>query len=138
MSDSTSNTAKRRPRPLSPHLTVYKPQISSVLSILHRATGVFLLLGAFVFVWWLFQLANPLGCNCVLTFFQSILGKLFLLGWTFAIFYHLANGVRHLFWDFGYGFSLPAMTKSGWAVVLFAFGATFLAWLLTADYWWKG
>ena len=116
-------------RPLSPHIQVYKWQITSVLSILHRGTGVALSIGIFLFSWWL---------TCVVLgdeyyamphiFFTSPLGKLFLFGWTWALFYHLSNGIRHLFWNAGKGFELSVMRLSGWAVVLSSFFLTFGVW----------
>lgn len=128
-------SGKPRARPLSPHLSVYKPQITSVLSITHRATGVFLLLGAFILVWWLTALAaGEQGCTCVFTLLSSGTGKLFLLGWTLSLFYHLANGIRHLFWDIGYGFELKTVTVSGVAALVFAVLATLIAWKMAGGF----
>ncbi len=118
-------------RPLSPHLQVYKPQLTSVLSITHRATGVALALGLLLLVYWLFALAA--GPE---TFFQarqllgSWIGKLVLLGFSYALFYHLCNGVRHLFWDAGLGFELKTAYASGWAVVAVSTVLTVLAWAI--------
>ncbi len=84
-------------RPLSPHLQVYRPQLTSVLSILHRITGVALAIGTLLLVWWLIAAAaGPGAYDAAQGFIGSILGRLLLLGWTFALFYHLANGIRHL------------------------------------------
>jgi succinate dehydrogenase / fumarate reductase cytochrome b subunit len=105
-------------RPLSPHLQVYRWQISNTLSILHRLTGVVLALGGFALVAWLLALASGqaayTGANALL---GSLVGQLALLGWTFCFFYHLCNGVRHLAWDAGYGFDKAAARKSGLAAV---------------------
>jgi succinate dehydrogenase / fumarate reductase cytochrome b subunit len=105
-------------RPLSPHLQVYRWQISNTLSILHRLTGVVLALGGFALVAWLLALASGqaayTGANALL---GSLVGQLALLGWTFCFFYHLCNGVRHLAWDAGYGLDKAAARKSGLAVV---------------------
>ena len=116
-------------RPLSPHLQIYRPQISSILSILHRLTGVALAVGALLLTYWLTSAAyGPDAFNRAHEFFGSIIGRLLLLGWTFAFFYHLANGVRHLFWDMGKGYGLPAMRVSGIFVVVCALGLTLLSW----------
>ncbi|MEN8237152.1 MAG: succinate dehydrogenase, cytochrome b556 subunit [Pseudomonadota bacterium] len=116
-------------RPLSPHLQIYKPQLTSVLSIMHRLTGVFLSAGAVVFALWILSLAQgPEYFKCMQWFTYHFIGRTFLLAWTFAFFYHLCNGIRHLFWDAGYGYELPQVYKSGWAVVLSSFALTFATW----------
>ncbi len=123
-------------RPLSPHLQIYKPQLTSVLSITHRGTGLALGIGAIFFVWWLSGAAWSDTCfRAAQAFWGSWLGKLFLLGWTFSLFFHLLNGVRHLLWDIGFGFDLPTTYRTGWTVVafsvlltLFAFGGGLYAW----------
>jgi len=116
-------------RPLSPHLQIYRPQITSVLSISHRATGVALSVGTLLLVWWLVALASgPASFATAQGFVGSWLGRLLLLGWTFSLFFHLANGIRHLFWDGGYGFDLKTTYASGWAVVIASVILTLLAW----------
>lgn len=118
-------------RPLSPHLQVYRPQITSVLSILHRITGVALGFGTLLLAWWLVAAATgPEYFAYVQKLMGSLLGRLILLGFTWALFYHLCNGIRHLFWDAGYGFDLPTVNKSGWAVVFGSAALTLLAWIL--------
>lgn len=112
-------------RPLSPHLQVYRPQMTSVLSILHRVTGVALTLGTLLLTWWLVAAAyGPEQFATVQGFLGSFFGQLILWGFTFAVFYHLGNGVRHLAWDFGWGFELTELRTSGLAMVAFAVGAT--------------
>jgi succinate dehydrogenase / fumarate reductase cytochrome b subunit len=112
-------------RPLSPHLQVYRPQITSVLSILHRITGVILTLGTLLLTWWLVAAAyGPEAFATAQGALGSILGQLVLWGLTFAVFYHLGNGIRHLAWDFGWGFELSQLRTSGIVVVAFAAGAT--------------
>jgi succinate dehydrogenase / fumarate reductase cytochrome b subunit len=116
-------------RPLSPHLQIYRPQITSVLSISHRLTGLALAIGTLLLVWWLVALASgPEAFATVQGFVGSWLGRLLMLGWTFALFFHLANGIRHLFWDAGYGFDLKTTTASGWAAVAASVVLTLLAW----------
>jgi succinate dehydrogenase / fumarate reductase cytochrome b subunit len=114
-------------RPLSPHLQVYRPQITSVLSILHRLTGVALTVGTLLLTWWLVAAAyGPDEFATVQGVMGSFIGQLILWGFTFAVFYHLGNGVRHLAWDFGWGFELDQVRTSGIAMVAFAVGATFV------------
>lgn len=116
-------------RPLSPHLQVYKPQLTSILSITHRATGVFLSIGTLLITWWLVALASgPEYFTYVQDWIGSPIGYLALIGWTFAVFYHMSNGVRHLFWDMGKGFELETVYKSGYAVVASAVTLTVIAW----------
>lgn len=122
---STSN------RPLSPHLQIYRPQITSVLSITHRATGVFLSLGALALVYWLaMTAAGPESHATAQAAFGSPLAKLALVAWLFSYYYHLANGVRHLFWDAGQGYELATLTRSGYVVIGFAVGATLISLIL--------
>ncbi|HEX9465142.1 MAG TPA: succinate dehydrogenase, cytochrome b556 subunit [Alphaproteobacteria bacterium] len=117
-------------RPLSPHLQVYRPQLTSVLSITHRATGVALAVGTLLLVWWLIAAATgPEAFAVVQSFMGSWLGLLLLLGWTASLFFHLSNGIRHLFWDAGLGFELKTTYRSGWAVVVATVVLTVLAWL---------
>lgn len=117
-------------RPLSPHLQVYKPQLTSVLSITHRATGMALGLGTILLVWWLIAAAT--GDQAFATaqaFWYSWFGRLLLLGWSYALFYHLCNGIRHLCWDAGYGFTIQATYRSGWTMVCSSLALTLIAWV---------
>lgn len=117
-------------RPLSPHLQIYKPQLTSVLSITHRATGIALAVGTLLLVWWLAAAAaGPEAYEAAQGFIGSVLGRLLLFGWTYALFYHLCNGIRHLFWDAGRGFELVNAYRSGWAVVLVSIALTVVAWV---------
>ena len=102
-------------RPLSPHLQIYKPQLTSVLSITHRGTGVFLSLGTLALTCWLISLV--MGEEVFNSFHQhmtTLYGKLFLASFIFSLFYHLVNGVRHLFWDAGLGLDISTTYKSGY------------------------
>lgn len=106
-------------RPLSPHLSAYAWRITSTLSILHRASGVFLAFGAIVLVAWLIALGT--GAQGYDRFSELLIswpGHLLLVGISAAYFYHLMNGVRHLFWDAGMGFELETAQRSGWAVII--------------------
>src|ERR687892_1500300 len=103
-----------RNRPLSPHLQVYRPQLTSVLSISHRVTGVALAVGTLLLVYWLVSAAaGPDSYATAQSVIGSWLGIVLLFGWTYALFYHLCNGIRHLFWDAGYGFELPTVYRTG-------------------------
>jgi succinate dehydrogenase / fumarate reductase, cytochrome b subunit len=118
-------------RPLSPHLQVYKWQLTSVMSVLHRATGIALSIGAlYLVVWVAFASASPAAYAQFQDFNTSILGRIFLGGWLFCGYYHLANGIRHLFWDAGYGFEIKDAYRSGWIVVAVALIATVVSWLV--------
>lgn len=116
-------------RPLSPHLSIYRWPITMTLSILHRMTGVALSIGLIALVVWLQSVAlgasayNELGA-----WLQSGIGQLLLLGWCFAFFFHLSNGVRHLFWDAGRGFEKSQARVTSWLVIVAAV-------FLTAGYW---
>lgn len=117
-------------RPLSPHLQVYRWQITSVLSILHRFTGVALVFGALLLAYWLTAAAyGPEAFARAQVFMGSWFGRLILFGMTFALFYHLANGVRHLAWDIGWGFELATLRWTGIVVVIVAGVLTVLAWI---------
>lgn len=106
-------------RPLSPHLQVYRPQLTSVLSILHRATGLLLAMLLLLLLYWVVALAHgPSSYRIVENFIESWAGILLIIGATFALFYHLCNGIRHLFWDSGFGFKLESVYRSGWLVLI--------------------
>ena len=118
-------------RPLSPHLQIYRPQITSVLSILHRMTGVGMALGAVLVVWWLLAAATgPEYFATVDGLLTSWIGHLVLLGSSWALSYHFLNGIRHLVWDIGYGYELETVDRSGIAVVIGSGVMTALLWLV--------
>ncbi len=125
-----------RPRPLSPHLAIYRWQIGNSLSILHRMTGVALAFGLLALSYWLVSLAGgEAAYGEAVRVLTSPLGWLFLLGWTFSFLYHLLNGVRHLLWDAGYGFERNQRHISGWVAVL---GALLLTICVAAVVWHGG
>ncbi|HLI10450.1 MAG TPA: succinate dehydrogenase, cytochrome b556 subunit [Alphaproteobacteria bacterium] len=120
-----------RNRPLSPHLQIYRWQLTSVMSILHRATGIALALGALLLVWWIAAaVRGPEAFAGVQGFIGSLLGRVLLFGWTWALFYHLLNGIRHLCWDAGWGFSLADTYRSGWLVATGSVVLTLVAWIV--------
>jgi len=117
-------------RPLSPHLSIYRWPITMTMSILHRATGVALSVGFIVLVGWLFDAAMGAETYAAMqSYLDTMVGKLALMGWSFAFFLHLSNGVRHLVWDSGRGFEKTTANASAWFVLL-------LAIVLTALFWW--
>ena len=118
-------------RPLSPHLQVYKPQLTSVLSILHRATGAVITFGALMIVGWLVCIAfGAISFSWGFQFLNSLFGKGLLIVWTLCTCYHLANGIRHLLWDIGWGFDLNQAYFSGKLVIVGSIVLTLLVWLL--------
>ncbi len=119
-----------RDRPLSPHLEVYRPQLTSVLSITHRMTGVALALGTLLLVYWLVAVASgDAAYDTAQGLIGSVFGRLLLFGWSVALFFHLCNGIRHLFWDAGYGLELPTLYRSGWAVLVASLALTLISWI---------
>ena len=117
-------------RPLSPHLQVYRPQLTSVLSIMHRLTGIALAFGMLVFVYWLVAVAGGAeSYETARTLIGSWFGRLLLFGWSLCLFYHLCNGIRHLFWDVGMGLELADVYRSGWAVVAATLVLTMASWI---------
>ncbi len=105
-------------RPMSPHLQIYKPQLTSVLSICNRLSGIAISVGTLLMVWWLVAASQgPVAFAHVQWFASSIVGILVLVGWTLALTYHLFGGLRHLVWDVGLATDLPTVHRSGWAAV---------------------
>lgn len=118
-----------RPRPRSPNIQIYRPQLTSVLSIANRMTGIALGAFAVAMVVWLISIAaGPTTYATVQSFIGSWLGQILLLGCTFSFFLHLCGGIRHLVWDAGHGFSLGAIYASGWTVVAASVMLTALTW----------
>ncbi len=132
-----TSTGKPVRRPMSPHLQVYKPQLTSVLSIFNRLSGIAISVGTLLMVWWLVAASQgPKAFSHVQWFAGSIVGILVLLGWTLALVYHFFAGLRHLSWDAGLGFDLAKVHRSGWATVaatlvctLIIVAAGFAVWL---------
>ena len=122
---------KKDNRPLSPHLTVYRPQITSVMSILHRITGIFQSLGTLsIFLLIFVTLIGENYHNLADFFLKSIIGKLFLFFYIFSICYHLCNGIRHLAWDFGYGFEIKNVYLTGYLTLISAILLNITVWFL--------
>jgi len=108
-----------RARPLSPHLQVYKIQLTSTLSIMHRMTGILLCFGAVLMtVGLLAVVSGPQDFARFAGFLQSIIGRLLTAAMVISLVYHLCNGIRHLGWDSGYGLEIKQTYATGWTVVL--------------------
>jgi succinate dehydrogenase / fumarate reductase cytochrome b subunit len=118
-------------RPLSPHLQIYRWTIPMALSIVHRVTGAALYVGTLLLLWWL--LATAAGPDAYATaqiVMGSFLGRLVLFGFSWALIYHLLNGIRHLVWDTGRGFEIKTAVASGWAVVILSLALTLATWFV--------
>lgn len=127
----TDPSSIRQHRPLSPHLQVYRPQITSAMSILHRITGIVLFFGLFAIALWLWGAAySPVLFECIHACLTSTLGTIGMIGWTLAFFYHLFNGVRHLLWDTGKGFALDEVTITGISAIAFTLICVAAIWFL--------
>jgi succinate dehydrogenase / fumarate reductase cytochrome b subunit len=123
-------------RPLSPHLQIYRWQWTMTLSILHRITGVALGVGSLLLVYWLTAAATgPEAYARAQGFIGSWFGLLLLFGFSLALFYHLSNGIRHLFWDAGRGFELKTAYASALAVLVAAVVLTGIAWVIGLSMW---
>ena len=117
-------------RPLSPHLSIYRWPITMTLSILHRTTGVAMSVGLVLLALWLISAAAGAEEYAEFSSLMSTLpGRLLLIGWSFAFFYHLANGIRHLVWDTGRGFEKHQANASAWFVIILAVIVTIVFWL---------
>jgi len=118
-------------RPLSPHLSVYRWPLTMTISILHRVTGVLLSLGLLVLAAWLVSAADgSMAYGRLADLLRSGVGRVLLASLSFAFFFHLANGVRHLVWDAGFGFEKRQANASGWAVIVATLLLTITYWLL--------
>ena len=116
-------------RPISPHLQIYKPQITSVLSISHRFTGIILYLSTFLITFFLFSLVfNEEIYNFLITLFISKFGKLILFFITLSFIYHFLNGVRHLIWDIGFGFQIMNVYLTGFIIIFLSLALNFYFW----------
>lgn len=125
-----SNSTAKRTRPLSPNIQIYRPQLTSVLSIANRMTGVVLSVCAVVLVVWLLAAATGPGAYAVVhDAIASWIGQIVLFGCAFAFFLHFCGSIRHLVWDAGYGFDLRSIYASGWAVAAASASLTVTAWV---------
>ena len=132
---ASNDAPAARPRPLSPHIGIYRWQWTMALSILHRLTGISLVIGTVAFAWWIISAAA--GGEHYATsqwFWGTIVGRLMLFGWTLCLFYHLCNGIRHLIWDAGGALELGPAKASGILALLAALALTAVAWVVAYGY----
>lgn len=130
MSKSPATQAARA-RPLSPHLTIYRPKITMTMSIVHRITGVALYVGTLLVAWWLFAAAtSERHFDFVNGLFGSWFGQLVLFGYTWALMHHMTGGIRHLIWDTGVGLEKHTASKIAWATLVASVLLTLLVWIV--------
>lgn len=125
-----------RQRPISPHMQIYRWQIQMVTSILHRATGIVLVAGTLLFAWGLWALAaGPEQWAGFSECVRSIPGFVVLFGWSWAFAYHLANGIRHVVQDAGWGFAIPEFIRNSWTTIIVSLVLTALVWFAAMQQW---
>jgi succinate dehydrogenase cytochrome b subunit len=128
---STDAAPTPRPRPLSPHLSVWRPTMTYVMSIVHRITGGALYVGVLLLAWFLLATAmDATAFGVVSAFLNSILGRLILFGFTWALFHHLLGGVRHFIWDAGYGWEAPHRDWLAMATLIGSLALTIIVWAI--------
>ena len=133
MADNPQRTGHARP--LSPHLTIWRWQVTMLSSIMHRATGMALSAGAIVLAWWLVSISNgPEGYDSFMVYAAMPLGVIVMFGFTWSFAFHFFNGIRHLAWDLGYGFDKHVATKTGFLV----FALSFLVAIAVFAFVWTG
>jgi succinate dehydrogenase / fumarate reductase cytochrome b subunit len=120
-----------RARPLSPHLQIYRPMLTMMMSIVHRATGVALYYGTLAVAWWLISAAvGPNAYANVEYFFGSLIGRLFLFGYTWALIHHMLGGIRHLIWDTLRGFDHTQREMLALGSLIGSISLTLLVWVI--------
>ncbi|MBO6510390.1 MAG: succinate dehydrogenase, cytochrome b556 subunit [Roseibium sp.] len=126
-----SNADLRGNRPLSPHLQIYKPILTMVMSILHRITGAALYFGTILLAWWLIAAAaGPAYFDFVNELYGSILGRLILFGFTWALVHHMLGGLRHFIWDMGAGFGKESREWLAKATIIGSVSLTLILWII--------
>lgn len=130
MAQAKTMTKAQRPRPLSPHLQIYRPLVNMMMSIVHRITGAALYAGTLLLAWWLIATAaGPDQFVIAQSFFGSPLGLLILAGYTWAFMHHLLGGIRHLIWDTGRGFELSTIDTLCWLTLAGSLALTIAIWV---------
>lgn len=131
MTDLSSGSGAKKPRPLSPHISIYKPIPTMVMSILHRITGVALYVGTVFVAWWLLAAASgPDAFATANWFFGTIIGRLILLGYTWALIHHMLGGIKHLVQDTGAGLEKDFTTKMAKLQIVVSVVLTVLLWII--------
>ncbi|VTZ22336.1 Succinate dehydrogenase cytochrome b556 subunit [Methylocella tundrae] len=117
-------------RPLSPHLLIYRPTLTMMMSIVHRITGAALYVGTLLLAWFLIAASSgPEAFASVSSVFNSFIGKLILFGFSWALFHHLLGGVRHIVWDAGYGLDHPQREWLAKGTLIGGVALTLLVWI---------
>jgi succinate dehydrogenase / fumarate reductase, cytochrome b subunit len=128
----TQVEAALRERPMSPHLQIYSPLISMVMSIVHRITGAALFFGTLILAWWLAAAAiGPDAYAQFMSIADSLIGRLVLFGYTWALIHHMLGGLRHFIWDAGKGFNLGTVDLMAWGTLILSVSATLAIWFAT-------
>lgn len=128
----TQVEAALRERPMSPHLQIYSPLISMVMSIVHRITGAALFFGTLILAWWLAAAATgPEAYAQFMSIADSLIGRLVLFGYTWALVHHMLGGLRHFIWDAGKGFNLGTVDLMAWGTLILSVSATLAIWFAT-------
>ena len=131
MASSDALPQPRRPRPLSPHLSIYRPTMTMVMSIAHRISGAGLYLGVLLLAWFLIAASTDAATFGVFSaFIESIIGRLMLFLFSWALFHHLIGGLRHIVCDAGYGLDAPLRDQMAWATLIGGFALTIVVWAL--------
>jgi succinate dehydrogenase / fumarate reductase cytochrome b subunit len=129
MVDVKSSAAKNRP--LSPHISIYRPTLTMMMSIVHRITGGALYLGTLLLVWWLSAAAaGPNAYAAVQWVMETLVGRLILFGYTWALIHHMLGGIRHLIWDVGYGLGPSEREWLTVATLVGSVGLTIILWIV--------
>ena len=124
-------------RPLSPHLQIYRPMLTMLMSIAHRISGIGNAIGFLLLVWWLVAISiGPEAYAQVSQFFGSIFGRLLLFLFSWSLIHHMLGGIRHLIWDTGHGLGKVSIEVFAWATIVGSTVLTVLVWV--AGYWLKG
>ncbi len=141
MAEAKANAAgaragKTAPRPLSPHLSIFRPYVNMMMSIVHRITGAANYFGSLLLAVWLISAAmGEQQFNAVSAFLGSPIGLAILLGYTWSVMHHMLGGVRHFIWDMGHGFDLPTVRALSWGTLILSLSLTALIWVLALSQW---
>lgn len=134
MAETPSFERRERParsaRPLSPHLQIYRPTLTMMMSIFHRLTGIALYFGSMLLAWWLMAASGPNGYAKFEAFIGTWLGELLLFAFTFALIHHMLGGIRHLIWDTGHGFGANEREWLAAATLIGAIAITIILWII--------
>jgi succinate dehydrogenase / fumarate reductase, cytochrome b subunit len=131
MASNDALSGQRRPRPLSPHLSIYRLTMTMAMSIVHRITGGALYVGVLLLAWFLIAASSDGSTFAVFSdFINSFLGRLILFGFTWALFHHLLGGIRHIVWDSGYGLDAPLRDQFAWGTLIGGVVLTILVWIV--------